>query len=150
LAPFSGSLTRRIETYQVPAVTCRSNQHRNRPFSTPQLDSRKYRGDALVVENYVLRPLQPACPHLQSISGVSSTASHCGLQYFLLESTVQLQLGCAHFFPVDVFMCFSSCEFSYFSSSLRFDQPYRIPIESQPTGARILSVVSWKPWLFDS
>src|SRR5215467_6234895 len=46
---------------------------------------------------YVVRPLQPGWPHLQSTSGVFSMASHCGLQYFFPSDTLQLQLGCAHF-----------------------------------------------------
>jgi hypothetical protein len=31
---------------------------------------------------YSILPLQPGCPHLQSMSGVFSIASHCALQYF--------------------------------------------------------------------
>lgn len=48
--------------------------------------------------SYSVLPLQPGCPHVQSISGVFSIASHCGLQYFP-EVTVQEQTGCAHFLP---------------------------------------------------
>ena len=31
---------------------------------------------------YSVLPLQIECGHLQSTSGISSIASHCGLQYF--------------------------------------------------------------------
>jgi hypothetical protein len=41
-------------------------------------------------------PLQPACPHLQSTSGVFSIAAHSVLQYFP-EVTLQEQTGWAHF-----------------------------------------------------
>jgi hypothetical protein len=41
-------------------------------------------------------PLQTACPHEQSISGVFSIASHWVLQY-LPDVVVQEQIGCAHF-----------------------------------------------------
>jgi hypothetical protein len=40
--------------------------------------------------------LQPACPHVQSMSGVFSMASHCVLQY-LPEVVTHEQTGCAHF-----------------------------------------------------
>jgi hypothetical protein len=41
-------------------------------------------------------PLQPACGHLQAMSGVFSIASHSVLQYFP-EVTLQEQTGWAHF-----------------------------------------------------
>jgi hypothetical protein len=41
-------------------------------------------------------PLQPACGHLQEMSGVFSIASHSVLQYFP-EVTLQEQTGWAHF-----------------------------------------------------
>ena len=41
-------------------------------------------------------PLQPACGHLQLMSGVFSIASHSVLQYFP-EVTLQEQTGWAHF-----------------------------------------------------
>jgi hypothetical protein len=41
-------------------------------------------------------PLQPACGHLQAMSGVFSIASHSVLQYFP-DVTLQEQTGWAHF-----------------------------------------------------
>jgi hypothetical protein len=45
---------------------------------------------------YSIFPLQPACPHLQSTSGVFSIAAHSVLQYFP-DVTLQEQTGWAHF-----------------------------------------------------
>jgi hypothetical protein len=53
---------------------------------------------SIAESRYSVRPLQPGCPHVQSMSGVFSIASHCVLQYFP-EVTVQEQTGCAHFLP---------------------------------------------------
>ena len=41
-------------------------------------------------------PLQPVCPHEQSMSGVFSIASHWVLQYFP-DVVTHEQMGCAHF-----------------------------------------------------
>jgi hypothetical protein len=41
-------------------------------------------------------PLQPACPHAQSMSGVLSIAAHSVLQY-LPDVVTHEQTGCAHF-----------------------------------------------------
>ena len=46
--------------------------------------------------DYDVLPLQTACPHEQSMSGVFSIASHWVLQY-LPDVVVQEQIGCAHF-----------------------------------------------------
>jgi len=63
-----------------------------------------------------VEPSQPACAQAQSISGVLSMASHCGLQYLLLldEAIVQVQTGWAHF--------------SVFSVAIVFSRPDRKPI----------------------
>jgi hypothetical protein len=47
---------------------------------------------------YSVRPVHARCGQVQSMSGVFSIASHCGLQYSP-EVTVQEQMGCAHFLP---------------------------------------------------
>jgi hypothetical protein len=41
-------------------------------------------------------PLQPACSHRQSMSGVFSIAAHSVLQY-LPDVVMHEQTGCAHF-----------------------------------------------------
>jgi len=55
-----------------------------------------------------VEPWHPACAHAQSMSGVCSIASHCGLQYLLLlaDEIVQLQTGCAHFSALSVAIVF--------------------------------------------
>ena len=55
-------------------------------------------GASIAKSCYSVRPLQAGCPHVQSMSGVFSIASHCVLQYFP-EVTIQEQTGCAHFLP---------------------------------------------------
>ena len=56
-----------------------------------------------------VEPWQPACAHAQSMSGVFSMASHCGLQYLLLldDAIVHVQTGCAHFSVFSVAIVFS-------------------------------------------
>jgi hypothetical protein len=51
---------------------------------------------APIKSDYEVLPLQPACPHEQSMSGVSSIAAHSVLQY-LPEDVSHEQTGCAHF-----------------------------------------------------
>jgi hypothetical protein len=48
------------------------------------------------ISYYDVLPLQPLCPHEQSMSGVFSIASHWVLQY-LPDVVTQEQTGCAHF-----------------------------------------------------
>lgn len=67
-----------------------------RPKVPSATDERKAGQDVL--------PLQPACPHEHSMSGVFSMAAHSTLQYFP-EVVRHEQTGCAHFsaFVVAIF-----------------------------------------------
>ena len=68
-----------------------------------------YKGPLAAVRVLAVEPWQPACAHAQSMSGVLSMASHCGLQYLLLldGAIVQVQIGCAHFSAFSVAIVFS-------------------------------------------
>jgi hypothetical protein len=51
-------------------------------------------------------PLHAGCPHVQSMSGIFSIASHSTLQY-LPDVTMHEQTGCAHFLPFSELILFS-------------------------------------------
>jgi hypothetical protein len=91
------------EQRQYKRRNCASDVHRSN--STDSHSPMARSPTANHISHYVVLPLQPLCPHEQSMSGVFSIASHWVLQY-LPDVITHVQTGCAHFWGFAVAISF--------------------------------------------